>query len=121
MTGLIYTSLKETNEIVSWNKMHRVQAYKGHKHSIIKFLVTGNFIFSLAEQGEFMIFNVQTGEATTHNFDKNFTLMAHPVTYINKLLFSGGDAGNCIQLWNVIEQKKVFEFKLKENASVECL
>ena len=30
MTGLIYTSLKETNEIVSWNKMHRVKAYKGH-------------------------------------------------------------------------------------------
>lgn len=60
MTGLIYTSLKETNEIVSWNKMHRVKAYSGHKHSIIKFLVTGNFIFSLAENGEFLIFNTNT-------------------------------------------------------------
>ena len=29
-TGLIYTSLKETNEIVAWNKMHRHAVYKGH-------------------------------------------------------------------------------------------
>ena len=29
-TGLIYTSLKETNEIVAWNKMHRHASYSGH-------------------------------------------------------------------------------------------
>jgi hypothetical protein len=76
--------------------MHRVRTYKGHKHSIIRFIVTGNFIFSLAEQGEFMIFNTQTGEATSHTFDTHFTLMIHPVTYINKLLFAGGDAANSL-------------------------
>jgi hypothetical protein len=103
MNGLIYTSLKETNEIVSWNKMHRVKAFKGHKHSIIRFLVTGQFIFSLAEQGEFVIFNTQTAEATVFDLGKEFSLMIHPVTYINKLLFSGGNAGNSIQLWNIIE------------------
>jgi len=47
--------------------------------------------------------------------------MIHPVTYINKLLFSGGDAGNCLQLWNVIEQKMVFEFKMKGESSITCL
>lgn len=31
-TGLILTSLKETNEIVAWNKMHRHATYAGgHK------------------------------------------------------------------------------------------
>lgn len=68
-----------------------------------------------------MIFNTQTGEATSHTFDTHFTLMIHPVTYINKLLFAGGDAANSLQLWNVIEQKKVFEFKLKGDSSIECL
>ena len=30
-TGLIYTSLKETNSIISWNKMHRQATYtNGH-------------------------------------------------------------------------------------------
>lgn len=60
-TGLIYTSLKETNEIVAWNKMHRHAVYKGHKKPIIGFLVTTNLIFSLGEDGEFLTFNVQTG------------------------------------------------------------
>ena len=68
-----------------------------------------------------MIFNIQTGEATNYCFEKQFDLMIHPVTYINKLLFSGGDAGNCLQLWNVIEQKMVFEFKLKGESSITCL
>jgi aspartyl/asparaginyl beta-hydroxylase (cupin superfamily) len=37
-TGLIYTSLKETNQIVAWNKMHRHATYEnGHdpKNSIL--------------------------------------------------------------------------------------
>jgi len=29
-SGLIYTSLLESNKIVSWNKMHRVKEYTGH-------------------------------------------------------------------------------------------
>ena len=56
-TGLIYTSLKETNEIVAWNKMHRHAVYKGHSKPILNFIVTTNLIFSLAEDGEFLIFN----------------------------------------------------------------
>ena len=56
-TGLIYTSLKETNEIVAWNKMQRHGAYKGHTKPILSFIVTGSLIFSLAEEGEFITFN----------------------------------------------------------------
>lgn len=56
-TGLIYTSLKETKEIVAWNKMHRHASYKGHKEHILAFNVTTNLIFSLGENGEFLTFN----------------------------------------------------------------
>lgn len=35
--------------------------------------------------------------------------MMHPVTYVNKLLFYGGSK---MQLWNVIQGEKVYEFDL---------
>ena len=34
-TGLIYTALRETNEIVAWNKMHRHAVYRGHTKPIL--------------------------------------------------------------------------------------
>ena len=36
--------------------------------------------------------------------------MMHPVTYINKLLFYGGQT---MQLWNVIQGEKIYEFKMQ--------
>jgi hypothetical protein len=39
--------------------------------------------------------------------------MVHPVTYINKLLFAGGEDNKTMQLWNVIENKQIYEFDLK--------
>jgi hypothetical protein len=46
--------------IAKWNKMNLVQDYKGHTKPIIKFLLSTDFIFSLAEEGEFIIFNAKT-------------------------------------------------------------
>ena len=34
--------------------------------------------------------------------------MMHPTTYINKLVFAGGDR---IELWNIIEDKQIYAFK----------
>ena len=31
----------------------------------------------------------------------------HPITYVNKLLFSGGKT---MELWNVIEQERIYKF-----------
>ena len=42
--------------------MHRHATYSGHKKPIVQFIVTANLIFSLAEDGEFLIFNTQTGQ-----------------------------------------------------------
>jgi hypothetical protein len=33
--------------------------------------------------------------------------MMHPTTYINKLLFAGGDK---LELWNVIDDKLIYAF-----------
>ena len=34
--------------------------------------------------------------------------MLHPTTYKNKLVFAGG---NRIELWNIIDDKKIYAFK----------
>jgi WD40 repeat protein len=34
--------------------------------------------------------------------------MMHPTTYINKLVFAGG---NRLELWNIIEDAKIYDFK----------
>ena len=48
--------------------------------------------------------------------------MVHPTTYINKLVFAGG---NRIELWNIIDDSKVYAFSRiltgKDNASVTCI
>ena len=110
-TGIIYTSLKETNEIVAWNKMHRHAVYSGHKNQILEFLVTTSLIFSLAEESEVIIFNTQSGQAVkTFNLgNPELTGLIHPITYVNKMLFYGGTT---LELWNVIEQEKIFTFNV---------
>lgn len=55
--GYIYTALDD-NTIVQWKKMHKMQLFRGHTKTIIKFLLASEFIFSLAEDGEFIIFNI---------------------------------------------------------------
>ena len=59
-----------------------------------------------------MIFDVKTSEVVSKlNLEGQpvFDQMMHPVTYINKLLFYGGQT---MQLWNVIQGEKIYEFKM---------
>ena len=42
--------------------------------------------------------------------------VVHPITYMNKLLFSGGKT---MELWNVIEQEKIYSFTFK--SEIECV
>ena len=93
--GYVYTALHSRDGediIVCWKKMHKVMQFEGHNRRIVKFLVVGEFLFSLAEQGEFMIFNRLKGTLMrTVNFACDFDDFIHPSTYVNKLLFSGPD------------------------------
>ena len=39
--------------------------------------------------------------------------MIHPITYVNKMLFyGGGENGNDMELWNVIEQERIYKFSV---------
>jgi hypothetical protein len=113
-TGLIYTSLKETNQIIAWNKMHRHATYSPQtQNAILQFIVTQTFLFVLAEQNEFIMFDVKSTEVVkkinipgTIRFER----MMHPVTYVNKLLFYGGKT---MQLWNVIQGEKIYDFTMQ--------
>ncbi len=106
--GHIFTAL-DNFKIVKWNKMNKVIEYQGHTKPIVKFILSTDFLFSLAQDGEFIIFNVKTGQVIKKKkFSNDFTIMMHPTTYINKLLFAGGSQ---VELWNVIEDSKVYEFK----------
>lgn len=106
--GLIYTAL-DNYSIVSWKKMHKTMKYSGHSKPIVKFILASEFIFSLAEGGEFIIFNIKTGAVIKKlNFAQDFELMMHPTSYVNKLLFAGKGRA---ELWNIIENEKIYEFK----------
>ena len=71
--------------------------------------MTTNLIFSLAEEGEFLTFSTQTGKVVKRAQLDNHELtgIIHPVTYVNKMLFYGGTK---MELWNVIENEKIYEF-----------
>ena len=89
--------------------MNKVLEFVGHTKPIVKFILSSDFIFSLAEDGEFIIFNIRTGTIIKKKkFDCDFEIMMHPTTYINKLLFAGG---NRIELWNIIDDNKIYSFK----------
>lgn len=88
--------------------MNLVLEYQGHTKQIVKFIVSSDFIFSLAEEGEFIIFNAKTAAIIQKKtFMHHFEHMMHPTTYINKLLFAGGDK---LELWNVIDDKLIYAF-----------
>ena len=40
----------------------------------------------------------------------------HPITYVNKLLFAGEKT---MELWNVIEEEKIYTFSFKSD--IECV
>ena len=89
--------------------MNKVLEYVGHTKPIIRFIVSSEFIFSLAQEGEFIIFNTRTGAVIRKKqFKVEFTIMMHPTTYVNKLLFAGKGQ---MQLWNIIDDSMIYEFK----------
>jgi U3 small nucleolar RNA-associated protein 21 len=89
--------------------MHKVLELKGHTKPLIKFVSFGDFLFSLAEEGEFIVFNRMKGTLVKKiTFETNFDNFLHPTTYINKLLFSGGSE---VQLWNIMTEEKLFTFQ----------
>jgi len=91
--GFVYTAHSD-HKIVCWKKMHKVLEFCGHQNEIIKFIIGGDFVFSLAEAGEFIAFNRKNGSiAKKMTMPGTVCTFMHPITYVNKLLF-GGEAGS---------------------------
>lgn len=89
--------------------MNKVLEYKGHSKPIVKFILSSEFIFSLAQEGEFTIFNIKTAAIVKRKiFETDFDIMMHPTTYINKLIFAGSGK---LELWNIIDDKLIYSFK----------
>ena len=45
--------------------------------------------------------------------------MIHPITYVNKMLFyGGGDNGEEMELWNVIEQERIYKFTVASRINI---
>ena len=98
--------------------MHRVMEFKGHQNTIVKFIIAGEFIFSLGEGGEFLVFNRMKGTVSKKiQFEKDFDQFIHPSTYVNKLLFSAPNENP--ELWNIMSEEKIFEFDFAK-AEVTC-
>ena len=53
--------------------------------------MASDFIFSLAAEGEFIIFNIKTGLIVKRKKIDGMEIMMHPNTYVNKLVFAGGN------------------------------
>jgi U3 small nucleolar RNA-associated protein 21 len=99
--------------------MHRVMEFKGHQNPIVKFIIAGEFIFSLGEGGEFLVFNRMKGTLSKKiMFEKEFDDVIHPSTYVNKLLFSGPNEKP--ELWNIMTEEKVFEFDFGKENDITC-
>lgn len=100
--------------------MHKVQELIGHTKPIIKFIAFSEFIFSLAEDGEFIIFNRLKGTVIKKiQFESAFDEFVHPSTYINKLVFSHK---NKLELWNVMSEQKIFQFgAFEEEGNITCI
>lgn len=70
--------------------MHKVSEFSGHTKQIIKFISFGDYIFSLAEEGEFFVIDRKTMSVVKSiTFSTHFDDFMHPNTYVNKFVFSG--------------------------------
>ena len=98
--GFVFTLLKygEQQEIVQFKKMHRVHSFNVPSElTAIKFLVSGDLIFVLCQEGTVLTFDrkLQSLKQRVAFKDEGsdsvteFTDMMHPNTYVNKMLFCG--------------------------------
>jgi len=72
-------------------------------------MVGGGMLFSLAEGGKFVTYDIKSGEVLRSlQLDNEPSAFMHPMTYINKLLFLSKTQG--MELWNVVEGKIIYSF-----------
>lgn len=99
--------------IIQCTRVHRTAEYTGpHTADIIQLLVLGDLLFSLARDGTLAVWTIGTPTAPlrTITLPSGFTptCMAHPDTYINKIIIGSTDGR--MQLWNFSSGKCIHQF-----------
>uniref|UniRef100_A0A0C9PWV5 WDR36 protein n=1 Tax=Fopius arisanus TaxID=64838 RepID=A0A0C9PWV5_9HYME len=107
----VYTS-SET-KIYAWRRGNELKhIYKGHNHPVHLILPFGPHLISIDDESTLKLFSIKTEEEVLSlNFSNNvfrITKIAHPSTYMNKILL-GSDQGH-LQLWNLKTIKMVYTF-----------
>ena len=79
------------NKVQLWEKIHIVKEFEGKKNDendLIKQIMTfENILIFLSQKGDLFIYEIHSGELLS-KFDKKIEYFIHPITYLNKILFS---------------------------------
>jgi len=107
--------------IVECKRVHRTGQYRGHNAEIIQLMILGNHLFSLGRDNKLVVWRIGDYEPEAvipFRLGLNPTCMAHPDTYLNKMII-GFDDGS-MQLWNFSSENLVHEF-VSFNSAVRCI
>ncbi|WIA17803.1 hypothetical protein OEZ85_009315 [Tetradesmus obliquus] len=103
-------------------RMHATGVYAGHRAAVLQMLVLGDNLLSLGKDRQLLVWKIGQYDAPEAVIDLGAdfepSCMAHPDTYINKVVIGGTDGS--LQLWNFKTQQLVHSFK-SWGSPVRCL
>lgn len=101
---------------------HQHHVYRGHKANIHLLLPFGHHLIAVDESNVLKVWDIK--EETVYleipfNAEKfEITAIAHPPTYINKMLF--GSKQGSMQLWNLRDNRLIYTF-IGQEKSITCI
>ena len=114
--------------VVECKRLHKRGVYTLEKesgHVIKEIMVLGSMLIGRTEK-DVVVWNIgEYGDPVQsmliHIRDATFepTCMAHPPTYVNKILVGSSDGR--MQLWNIVTGKLLYEFAAHYHSSIECV
>ena len=79
------------NKVKLWEKIHIIKEFEGNKNDendLIKQIMTfENTLLFITIRGDLFIYEIHSGDLIS-KLEKNIKYFIHPITYINKILFS---------------------------------
>jgi len=98
--------------IVETQRVHKTGIYRGHVGRIFQLMVLGDYLLSLSEDRTVRVWEIGSYDdpLSIIQLEDDFvpTCMAHPDTYLNKIVVGARDGR--IHLWNFNSNSKVYEF-----------